>query len=108
MEENIIEVKNNEIGNVMTGQVREDTFNPSDKFQDAVIEKKEMLYLYNDGQLYYFMDNETYEQMPLNKESVEDGLNVSSLTCPVITFLIFALTNGEPLPGLTCKNSITL
>ena len=63
------------IKNVMTGQVREDTFNPSDKFQDAVIEKKEMLYLYNDGELYYFMDNETYEQMPLNKESVADALN---------------------------------
>ena len=63
------------IKNVMTGQVREDTFNPSDKFQEAVIEKKDMLYLYNDGELYYFMDNETYEQMPLNKDVVADVLN---------------------------------
>ena len=54
------------IKNVMTGQVQETTFNPSDKFQDAVIEKKEMLYLYHDGDLYYFMDNETYEEMPLH------------------------------------------
>ena len=62
------------IKNVMTGQVKEDTFNPSDKFQDAVIEKKEMLYLYNDGELYYFMDNETYEQMPLNQDQLGDAL----------------------------------
>ncbi len=60
---------------VMTGQVREDTFNPSDKFEEAVIEKKEMLYLYNDSDLFYFMDNETYEQMPLNRETVADALN---------------------------------
>ena len=66
------------IKNVMTGQVREDTFNPSDKFQEAVIEKKDMLYLYNDGELYYFMDNETYEQMPLNKDVVADVLNFVS------------------------------
>lgn len=63
------------IKNVMTGQVREETFNPSDKFQVAVIEKKEMTYLYNDGDLYYFMDTETFEQIPLNKDSVEDALN---------------------------------
>lgn len=61
--------------NVMTGQVKETTFNPSDKFQVAVIEKKEMTYLYNDGELYYFMDTETYEQIPLNKDTVEDALN---------------------------------
>lgn len=61
--------------NVMTGQVREETFNPTDKFQSAVIEKKEMTYLYNDGDLYYFMDVETYDQIPLNKQSVADTLN---------------------------------
>jgi len=61
--------------NVMTGQVKEQTFNPSDKFHVAVIEKKEMTYLYNDGDIYYFMDAETYEQIPLNKDSVEDALN---------------------------------
>ena len=63
------------IKHVMTGQVKEDTFNPSDKFQVAVIEKKEMTYLYSDGEIYYFMDAETYDQIPLNKESVEDCLN---------------------------------
>ncbi len=63
------------IKNVMTGQVREETFNPTDKFQSAVIEKKETTYLYNDGDLYYFMDSQTYDQFPLNKESVADALN---------------------------------
>ena len=62
------------IKNVMTGQVKELTFNPSDKFQVAVIEKKEMTYLYNDGELYYFMDAETYEQIPLNYDAVEEAL----------------------------------
>ena len=63
------------IRNVIKGQVLERTFNPTDKFQTAVIEKKEMTYLYNDGDIYYFMDAETYDQIPLNKDAVEDALN---------------------------------
>ncbi len=62
------------IKNVITGSVIEKTFNPSEKFQSAEIEKREMQYLYADGDLYYFMDNETYEQMPLNKEQIGDSL----------------------------------
>ncbi|MBO4570088.1 MAG: elongation factor P [Clostridia bacterium] len=60
--------------NIVTGQVIEKTFNPVEKFEKAHIETKEMTYLYNDGDLYYFMDNETYEQVPLNKSQVEDAL----------------------------------
>ena len=60
--------------NVITGAVLERTFNPSEKLQGAEIEKREMQYLYNDGDLYYFMDNETYEQLPLNKEDLGDML----------------------------------
>ncbi|MCR5553421.1 MAG: elongation factor P [bacterium] len=60
--------------NIVTGQVIEKTFNPVEKFEKAHIETKEMTYLYNDGDLYYFMDNETYEQVPLNKGQVEDAL----------------------------------
>lgn len=63
------------IKNVMTGQVKETSFNPSDKFPVAVIEKKEMTYLYSDGDIYYFMDAETYDQIPLNRDSVEEALN---------------------------------
>lgn len=61
--------------NVMTGQIVETSFNPSDKFPEAVIERKEMQYSYTDGDLYYFMDTTTYEQLPLNHDIVEDALN---------------------------------
>ena len=60
--------------NVINGSVLEKTFNPSEKLQGAEIEKRDMQYLYNDEDLYYFMDNETYEQMPLNKEQIGDAL----------------------------------
>jgi|GEM_PF-11681 len=62
------------IKNIMTGAVVERSFNPTDKMPKAVIETKEMEYLYNDGELYYFMDPETYEQMPLNHSQVEDAI----------------------------------
>ncbi len=62
------------IKNIMTGAVIERTFNPTDKMPRAIIETKEMQYLYNDSDLYYFMDQETYEQMPLNKSQVEDAI----------------------------------
>ena len=61
--------------NVMTGAVLERTFNPADKYPRAHIETKEMQYLYNDGELYYFMDTETFEQLPLNHEQVEDAID---------------------------------
>jgi elongation factor P len=60
--------------NVINGSVLEKTFNPSEKLQGAEIEKRDMQYLYNDEDLYYFMDNETYDQMPLNKADLGDCL----------------------------------
>lgn len=63
------------IRNVMTGGVIERTFNPSEKYELAHIERKKMEYSYNDGELYYFMDTETYDQVPLNRDLVEDALN---------------------------------
>lgn len=62
------------IKNVITGSVLEKTFNPTEKFPEAVIERKEMQYLYNDENLYYFMDTSTYEQVPLNESIVEDAV----------------------------------
>lgn len=59
--------------NVVTGSVLEKTFNPTEKFELARIETKNMQYLYNDGELYYFMDD-NFEQIPLNKSQVEDAL----------------------------------
>ena len=76
------------IRNVITAAVTETTFNPADKFPTAYIERKEMEYLYNDGELYYFMDNETYEQIPLNKsilpdsfKFVKENMTVKILSC---------------------------
>ena len=60
--------------NVMTGAVLERNFSPTDKYPRAHIETKEMQYLYNDGELYYFMDPETYDQMPLGKDAVEEAI----------------------------------
>ena len=59
--------------NVITGAVIERTFNPTDKFENAYVERREMQYLYNDGELYYFMDTETYEQLPLNADKLSDA-----------------------------------
>ena len=60
--------------NLKTGAIREEAFNPSDKFPKAHIDTRQMQYLYNDGELYYFMDEETYDQIPLNYEQVEDAI----------------------------------
>lgn len=62
------------IKNVMTGATIERTFNPSDKMPKALIERKEMQYLYSDGELYYFMDVVSYEQIPIGKDVLGDSL----------------------------------
>lgn len=61
------------IKNVITGAVIEKTYNPTEKFQTAFIDRRDMQYLYSDGDLYYFMDIETYEQIPINKEKLGDN-----------------------------------
>ena len=60
--------------NVITGSVVETSFNPTAKFPTAFVERKDMQYSYNDGDLYYFMDPTTYEQVPLSKEQVEEAI----------------------------------
>lgn len=60
--------------NVIAGGVADRTFNPTEKLQEVTIERKEMQYLYSDGELYYFMDQETFEQIPLNYEKVEEAI----------------------------------
>mgnify|MGYP001179547371 FL=1 len=69
--------------NIMQGNVLERTFSPTDKFPKAHVETKSMEYLYSDGELYYFMDQETYEQIPLNHSQVEDALNYIKENMPV-------------------------
>ncbi len=85
--------------NIVTGQVIERTFNPVEKFEKAHIERKEMTYLYNDSGLYYFMDNETYEQVPLNKDQVEDALNfiTENMNCTIQFYKGTAFSVEPPL-----------
>ena len=69
--------------NVITGAVTETTFNPTDKFQDARIDRREMQYLYNDGDLYYFMDMESFEPpmfVTLEVTATEPGVRGDTAT----------------------------
>ena len=59
--------------NVITGGVTETSFNPTDKFENAYVERRDMEYSYNDGSLYYFMDMESYELEPLDGSVLDDG-----------------------------------
>ena len=60
--------------NILTGATREEAFNPNDRFPKAHIEKKKMQYLYNDGELFYFMNNETFDQIGLSADQIGDSL----------------------------------
>lgn len=62
------------IRSVMNGGAKDVTFNPNEKFENAIISTKEMQYLYNDGQLYYFMDPESFEQIGIEEENVKDAI----------------------------------
>lgn len=59
--------------NVITGAVLERTYNPTEKFPTAFVERKDMQYTYSDGDLYYFMDVDTYEQVPINQSELGDN-----------------------------------
>ena len=104
---------------VVTGAIREASFNPTAKFENAVIERKDLEYLYNDGELYYFMDQETYEQIPLNADKLGDNFKfvkentvcrISSWKGSVFsveppTFVELAVTETEPgVRGDTATN----
>ena len=106
--------------NVITGAVTEKSYNPSDKFPTAFIEPREMQYLYEDGGLFYFMDTETYEQIPLNEHDLSDSFkfvkengmvkilsykgNVFGLEAP--NFVVLQVTETEPgFKGDTATNT---
>ena len=85
------------IKNVLTGGVIERTFNPSEKYELAHIERKNMQYLYSDGEFYYFMDEETYEQIPLNHSQVEEAMKFIKENMPVtISFFKGSPFSVEP------------
>jgi translation elongation factor P len=76
------------IRNVITGSVVERTFNPNDKYPTAFIERKDMQYLYADGDLYYFMDLETYEQNPVDGSVLGDSFKFvkENMECKVLSY----------------------
>ena len=96
--------------NVVTGAVTETSFNPTAKFEEAFVERKDMEYSYNDGDLYYFMDQETYDMVPLARDLLGDAFrfvkentmckvlsykgNVFGLECP--NFMDLVVTETEP------------
>ena len=59
---------------IINGGVIETTYRPTEKFPQAHIERRDMQYLYNDGDLYNFMDTESYEQIAVNQEIVGDSM----------------------------------
>ena len=109
------------IRNVITGATIERTFNPSDKFENAFVERRDMQYLYQDGDLYYFMDNESYEQIPIGADKLGDAFrfvkenmnvkvlsykgNVFGLEPP--TFVELRITQTEPgFAGNTASSNV--
>ena len=66
----------------------EKTFNPTEKFPTAFIERKDMEYSYNDGDLYYFMDPETYELVPVNASDLSDNFKFvkENMTCKILSY----------------------
>ncbi len=108
------------IRNVIAGSVVERTFNPNDKYPTAYIERKEMSFSYSDGDLFYFMDPESYELVPVNKDDVGDNLKFvkEEMVCKILsykgkifgieppTFVELQVTETEPgFKGNTATNA---
>ena len=76
------------IRNVIQGSVVEKTFSPTDKFPTAYIERKEMTYSYNDGDLYYFMDPESYELIPIGASELDDNFKFvkEDMVCRILSY----------------------
>ena len=76
------------IRNVISGSVVERTFSPSEKFPTAYIERKDMQYLYRDNDLFYFMDNETFENIPINSDKLGDNFKFvkENTDCRVLSY----------------------
>ncbi len=109
------------IKNVIEGAVVERTFNPSEKFPTAFIERKEMAYSYNDDGLYYFMDNETFDMIPVSESDLSDNFKFvkENEICRILsykgkvfgveppTFVTLEVTETEPgLKGNTATNTL--
>ncbi|MCD7742253.1 MAG: elongation factor P [Ruminococcus sp.] len=76
------------VKNVITGSVVEKTYNPTAKFPTAFVERKDMEYSYNDGDLYYFMDPETYDMVPVNADELSDNFKFvkENMVCKILSY----------------------
>ncbi|MCL1867195.1 MAG: elongation factor P [Oscillospiraceae bacterium] len=76
------------VRNIISGGVVEKSYNPSAKFPPAFIERRNMEYSYSDGELYYFMDSETYEQEPINKSDLTDSFRFvkEGMVCMILSY----------------------
>ena len=76
------------IRDVINGSVVEKTFSPTDKFPTAFIERKEMEYSYEDGGLYYFMDQETYDMVPVDASNLSDNFKFvkENMVCKILSY----------------------
>ena len=107
--------------NVVTGAVTETSFNPTAKFEEAFVARREMQYLYNEGDLYYFMDQETYDMVPLNRDMLGDAFRFvkENTMCMILSikgnvfgveppnFVDLEVTETEPgLAGNTATNTL--
>ena len=74
--------------NVITGAVTETSFNPTAKFEQAFVDRKDMEYSYNDGDLYYFMDPETYDMIPIGKDVLGDNFKFvkENMVCKIMSY----------------------
>ena len=105
--------------NVVTGAVTETSFNPTAKFEQAFVERRDAEYSYNDGDLYYFMDPETFDMVPLNRDVLGDGFRFvkENTVCKLVSykgsvfsvevpnFMDLEVTETEPgLKGDTATN----
>ena len=76
------------IRNVIVGSVVERTFNPTEKFPTAFVERKDMEFSYSDGGLYYFMDPESYELVPVNEAELGDNFKFvkENMVCKILSY----------------------
>ena len=74
--------------NVISGTIREESFNPTAKFEQGAVERKNAEYSYNDGDLYYFMDPETFDMTPLNKDVLGDAFQFvkENTMCSLVSY----------------------
>ncbi|MBO4408147.1 MAG: elongation factor P [Clostridiales bacterium] len=74
--------------NVKTGSVVERSFNPNEKFEQAQLDRRDMQYLYSDSELYYFMDQETYDQTPIHGDKIGDAIKFlkEEMICKILSY----------------------